>query len=180
MSATRHVLNPFARRVTYRLQTHDVRSFALEDAVRRARAAVSRAGGELLGGVSAPPRHTKRWCVNRSPHVNKTSREHFWMITHRRIFEWDAGAAVEREAPAFIAGNLPAHVAVRVTENMPAIMALPLAWQTMHKARGGSSAVDGTEAVLNTGAEHSAKTTDAKTTSSATEDTVQAPGSADS
>lgn len=122
-----------ARRVTFKFQTHDVRKYAFADAVERARRAVTRAGGELLGGTFAPKKHIRRWCVNRSPHVNKTSREHFWMITHKRVFRWDAGADVDLDAPDIIAQRMPQSVAVRVTEERPGLMALAEMWETMEK-----------------------------------------------
>lgn len=124
-----------ARRITYNMQTHDVRMYQFEDAVLRTRRAVTRAGGELLGGVYAPKKHIRRWCVNRSPHVNKTSREHFWLITHRRIFRWDAPAAVDPEAPIAISEALPANVAVRVVEERPGLMCLRQVWDTLQASK---------------------------------------------
>lgn len=128
---TRYPVTRTARRITYKLQTHDVRTYLFEDAVRRTRSAVTRAGGELRGGVYAPPKQIKRWCVLRSPHVNKKSREHFWMVTHKRVFKWDAPAAVDKEAPVFISSMLPETVAIRVTEERPGLMALKDVFNTI-------------------------------------------------
>lgn len=128
-------LAPTARRITFKFQTHDVRMYLFEDAVDRARRAVTRAGGELRGGVYAPPKHIKRWCVNRSPHVNKTSREHFWMVSHRRVFRWDAGPQVDLDAPIEISKSLPPSVAIRVTEDRPGLMSLKQVWETIQAVK---------------------------------------------
>lgn len=82
--------------------------------------------------ITSPPRRIKRWCVLRSPHVNKTSREHFWMHTHTRILQWDAGPDVERAAPYVIAQNMSPIVATRVQENMPGLMALRPVWDVLN------------------------------------------------
>lgn len=123
------------RRITYKFQSNDVRSYIFSDAITRARSAVSRAGGQLLGGVFAPPKHIRRWCVNRSPHVNKKSREHFWMITHRRVFRWDAGSDVPLEAPHEISTMLPASLAVRVQQNVPGLQTVKGVFETLQKAQ---------------------------------------------
>lgn len=124
-----------SRRITFKFQTHDVRIYLFEDAVQRARRAVTRAGGHLLGGVFGPPKHIRRWCVNRSPHVNKTSREHFWLITHRRVFRWDADTSVDPDAPIEIASAMPNIVAMRITEDRPGLMCLKDVWETLQAAK---------------------------------------------
>lgn len=118
----------FARRVTYRIQTQDVRKYLLSDVVRRARGALVRAGGTYVRTL-APPKRIKRWCVLRSPHVNKTSREHFWMHTHTRILQCDIPAddAEALAASHVIARNLP-HVAVRIEHNSPGLCMLGTLW----------------------------------------------------
>lgn len=122
---------PYARRITYRMQTQDVRKYLISDAVRRARRAAVRSGGEYVQTIT-PPKRIKRWCVLRSPHVNKTSREHFWMHTTTRVLQWDANPEVERATPFVIARNLPPTVATRVEEDMPGIMSLPTVWNILH------------------------------------------------
>lgn len=126
-------LKSTARRITYRFQTHDVRMYYFEDIIRRTRSAVTRAGGQLLGGVMGLPRRIKRWTVLRSPHVNKKSREKFWLVNHRRIYNWDAPANVDVDAPNIITRSLPATVAVRVIENVPGLMALKPVFATIDR-----------------------------------------------
>jgi ribosomal protein S10 len=124
------------RRVGYKFHTTDVRRYAVADTVRRARAAVVRAGGvHCAAGARSAPTHVKRWCVLRSPHVNKTSREHFWKLTRRIAFDWDAEAGVVPDEAEFdIVAALPANVATRITVDSPAILRLRRVWDTMNAA----------------------------------------------
>lgn len=133
-------LNPsqHVRRVTYRFRSTDVRKYALNETLRRARAAVVRAGGVLVSGEKGSRPAVRRWCVLRSPHVNKTSREHFWLRTHKRAFDWDAELGrVDDAAEEEIAAALPANVAVRVEVDAPAVARLREVWDTMQKSKGG-------------------------------------------
>ena len=41
----------------------------------------------IAKGPTALPTKTKRFCVLRSPHVNKKSREHFEIRTHKKIVD---------------------------------------------------------------------------------------------
>lgn len=134
---TRYALARTDRRITFKLETHDVRKYLLTDIVNRIQSAVTRAGGELRGGVYAPPKQIKRWVVNRSPHVNKTSREKFWCITHKRVIKWDANTDVDPEAPIVISRMLPPTVAVRVIEDLPGLMVLKDVFETMKAAKEG-------------------------------------------
>jgi small subunit ribosomal protein S10 len=45
---------------------------------------VNRTGAKIIGPVPLP-RHIQRFVVNRSPHVNKKSREQFEIRTHSRF-----------------------------------------------------------------------------------------------
>jgi len=58
----------------------------LDDSCRRIIEVVSLDGTAVTGPVPLP---TKRriYCVLRSPHVNKDSREHFEMRTHKRLID---------------------------------------------------------------------------------------------
>jgi ribosomal protein S10 len=125
------------RRVTYRFNSTDVRRYALTETIRRAKAAVVQAGGERVSAVRTAPAHIRRWCVLRSPHVNKTSREHFWLRTHRRSFVWEAPAgSVAADVEVDIARRLPGNVATRVVVDAPAFWRLRDIVQTMETARG--------------------------------------------
>lgn len=91
--------------------------------------------------------------MNRSPHVNKTSREHFWLITHRRIFKWDAPAHVDIDAPITISQMLPIGVAVRTVEERPGLMCLHGAWDTLQAVRAGQRAAGDADSQAEAGSE---------------------------
>ncbi len=48
--------------------------------------AAERTGAIVAGPVPLPTR-IKRWCVIRSPHIDKDSREHFQLSTHKRLID---------------------------------------------------------------------------------------------
>ena len=64
-----------------------------------------RSGAKVAGPIPLPTA-ISRWTVNRSPHVDKKSREQFEMRTHKRlldIFEWTpqtVDALTKLELPA--------------------------------------------------------------------------------
>src|SRR3990167_5630161 len=47
---------------------------------------VRRTGGHLAGPIPLPTK-IERYCVLRSPHVDKKSREHFEIRTHKRLLD---------------------------------------------------------------------------------------------
>ena len=69
-----------------RIALKSYESHLLDDSCRRIIEAVKLNGTEVTGPVPLP---TKRriYCVLRSPHVNKDSREHFEMRTHKRLID---------------------------------------------------------------------------------------------
>lgn len=107
--------------------------YHFNDVIHRTRAAVLRAGGEFRSGVQGLPRQIKRWTVLRSPHVNKKSREKFWMVNHLRVYHWDAPAHVDIDAPMHISRCVPANVAIRMIENVPGLMALKSVYTTIDR-----------------------------------------------
>lgn len=56
----------------------------LDKAVKEIVSIVKRSGAKVVGPVPLPTRK-QRFTVIRSPHVNKTSREQFWIQTHKRL-----------------------------------------------------------------------------------------------
>lgn len=61
---------------------HAVLDMATKEIVETAK----RTGAQVRGPIPLPT-HIKRFCVLRSPHVNKKSREHFEVRTHKRTME---------------------------------------------------------------------------------------------
>lgn len=48
--------------------------------------AAERTGAAVAGPVPLPTR-IRRFCVIRSPHIDKRSREHFEVLTHKRLID---------------------------------------------------------------------------------------------
>lgn len=69
-------------RLTLRSYDHQL----LDKAVKQIVLTVKRTGSNIVGPVPLPNRE-RRWTVNRSPHVDKKSRDQFAMIAHRRLLE---------------------------------------------------------------------------------------------
>jgi small subunit ribosomal protein S10 len=56
----------------------------LDKAVKEIVSIVRRSGANVIGPIPLPTKRQK-WCVLRSPHVNKKSREQFEINTHKRL-----------------------------------------------------------------------------------------------
>jgi small subunit ribosomal protein S10 len=73
-----------SQRIRIRLKGYDHR--ILDQSVREIVDAVRRGGGTVAGPVPVPTR-IERFTVNRSPHVDKKSREQFEIRTHKRLID---------------------------------------------------------------------------------------------
>ena len=73
-----------SERIRIRLKAYDHR--VLDQSVRDIVDAVRRTGGRVAGPVPMPTR-IERFTVNRSPHIDKKSREQFEMRTHKRLLD---------------------------------------------------------------------------------------------
>ena len=70
-----------------------------------------RTGARVAGPVPMPTSIT-RFCVIRSPHVDKNSREHFEMRTHKRLI--DILAPTSKTIDAMSRLNMPAGVDISI------------------------------------------------------------------
>ena len=66
------------------LKAYDHR--VLDQSVQRIVETAERTGAHVVGPVPLPT-HIERFTVNRSPHVDKKSREQFEIRTHRRLLD---------------------------------------------------------------------------------------------
>ena len=73
-----------SERIRIRLKAYDHR--VLDQSVREIVDAVKRTGGRVAGPVPLPTR-IERYTVNRSPHIDKKSREQFEIRTHKRLLD---------------------------------------------------------------------------------------------
>ncbi len=72
---------------------------------------VNRTNAVVIGPIPLPT-HRRIYCVLRSPHVDKDSREHFELKTHKRIIEIDKPSS--HTIDALMKLNLPAGVDIEV------------------------------------------------------------------
>lgn len=72
------------RNIRIRLKAYDHR--LLDQSVREIVNAAKRTGAEVVGPIPLPTR-IERYTVNRSPHIDKESREQFEIRTHKRLID---------------------------------------------------------------------------------------------
>ena len=72
------------QRIRIRLRAYDHR--ILDQSVGRIVETARRSGAMVVGPVLLPTR-LKKYCVLRSPHVDKKSREQFEIRTHKRVLD---------------------------------------------------------------------------------------------
>ncbi|MEP0813892.1 MAG: 30S ribosomal protein S10 [bacterium] len=73
-----------AQRIRIRLKSYDYK--VLDQSVERIVQTAQRTGVKLVGPIPLPTER-KVFCVNRSPHVDKKSREQFEMRIHKRMID---------------------------------------------------------------------------------------------
>lgn len=69
-------------RIKLRAYEHEV----LDQSASRIVEAAQNTGAQVIGPIPLPTR-IERFCVLRSPHVDKKSREHFEIRTHKRLID---------------------------------------------------------------------------------------------
>ena len=70
--------------IRIRLKAYDHR--ILDQSARMIVEAAERSGAAVAGPIPLPT-EIKRFCVLRSPHIDKDSREHFEIRTHKRLID---------------------------------------------------------------------------------------------
>ena len=74
---------------------------------------ITRDNGVYEAGIVSLPTDKRIYCVLRSPHVNKDSREHFEIRTYKRIIEIYYNSSVNI-FDLLVKSNLPAGVLYRI------------------------------------------------------------------
>lgn len=72
------------QQIRIKLKAYDHR--LLDQSARQIVEAAERTGAAVAGPVPLPT-HIEKFCVIRSPHVYKDSREHFEVRTHKRLID---------------------------------------------------------------------------------------------
>ena len=71
-------------RIRIKLKSYDAAS--LDASAKQIVEAAERTGARIAGPIPLPT-NIRRYCVLRSPHVDKKSREHFQIKTHSRLID---------------------------------------------------------------------------------------------
>jgi len=69
-----------------RIKLKAYESTLIDSAIQEIVATAKRTGADVAGPVPLPTKKA-RFCVLRSPHVDKKSREHFEIRTHKRLLD---------------------------------------------------------------------------------------------
>ena len=97
------------QKIRIRLRAYDHK--ILDQSAERIVETVKRTGAFISGPVPLPT-EINRWCVLRSPHVDKKSREHFEIRTHKRIIDIFQASAKTMDALMHL--DLPAGVDIQL------------------------------------------------------------------
>ena len=97
------------QKIRIRLKAYDYR--LLDQSAGEIAATSKRTGAKIIGPIPLPTRINK-YCVLRSPHVDKKSREHFEIRTHKRLL--DILNPTPQTVDALMRLELPAGVDVEI------------------------------------------------------------------
>lgn len=97
------------QKIRIRLKAYDHR--LLDQSTERIVETAKRTGASVIGPVPLPVRRNL-YCVLRSPHVDKKSREHFEVRTHKRLL--DIVDPSPKTVDALMRIDLPAGVDIEV------------------------------------------------------------------
>ena len=101
--------NMAKQRIRIRLKAYDHR--VLDQSVRQIVGTAERTGAEVVGPVPLPTR-IEKFTVNRSPFIDKDSREQFEIRTHKRLIDViDPGS---KTIDTLMRLNLPAGVDIEI------------------------------------------------------------------
>ena len=99
----------FGDKIRIRLKAYDYR--VLDQSTAEIVETAKRTGARLAGPIPLPTEINK-WTVNRSPHVDKKSREQFEVRTHKRLI--DIFEPTSQTVDALMKLDLPAGVDVEI------------------------------------------------------------------
>lgn len=97
------------QRIRIKLKSFDHR--ILDQSAVQIVEAAERTGAAVIGPVPLPT-HIRKFCVIRSPHVDKDSREQFEIRTHKRLI--DIVDPTSKTIDALTTLNLPAGVDIEI------------------------------------------------------------------
>lgn len=98
-----------SQKIRIRLKAYDHE--IIDQSAKKIVETAERTGARIAGPVPLPTEKS-RYCVIRSPHVNKDSREHFEMRTHKRLI--DIYDPTPRTVDSLMRLDLPAGVDIEI------------------------------------------------------------------
>ncbi len=101
--------NLSTQRIRVKLRSFDEK--LLDQSAAKIVATTNRSGAKIAGPIPLPTK-IERYCVLRSPHVNKKSREQFEIRTHKRLI--DIIDPNENTIEALMKLELPAGISVDI------------------------------------------------------------------
>ncbi len=101
--------NVAKQRIRIRLKAYDHR--ILDQSAQQIVETAERMGAQVAGPVPLPTK-VEKFCVVRSPHVDKDSREQFEIRTHKRLI--DILEPTPKTVNALMSLNLPAGVDIEI------------------------------------------------------------------
>jgi small subunit ribosomal protein S10 len=103
------VANISTQKIRVKLRSFDAK--LLDQSAEKIVATTNRSGAKIAGPIPLPTK-IERYCVLRSPHVNKKSREQFEIRTHKRLI--DIIDPNENTIEALMKLELPAGISVDI------------------------------------------------------------------
>ena len=100
------------QKIRIRLKAFDHRT--LDQSAEKIVLTAQRSGAKVLGPVPLPTQK-KRWCVLKSPHVNKRGGEHYELLIHKRLI--DIVDPPSSTVDALMQLDLPAGVNIEIKLN---------------------------------------------------------------
>ena len=100
--------------IRIRLKAFDHR--VLDQSTREIVSTAKRTGAQVRGPIPLPTR-IEKFCVNRSPHIDKKSREQFEIRTHKRLI--DIVQPTGKTIDALNKLSLPAGVDIKIKATAP-------------------------------------------------------------
>ena len=101
------------QQIRIKLKAYD--NYVVDESARKIAETVLKTQAKVKGPIPLPTA-IKRFCVIRSPHVDKNSREHFELRTHKRLV--DIVGPTAKTIDALTRLNVPAGVDVSIKGNM--------------------------------------------------------------
>nr|YP_009739071.1 30S ribosomal protein S10 [Palmaria decipiens]QIC19510.1 30S ribosomal protein S10 [Palmaria decipiens] len=94
-------------RIKLKAYDHNILNISCQNIIET----INRTNATAVGPIFLPT-HRRIYCVLRSPHVDKDSREHFEMRTHKRVIEIKDPSALTIDALMQL--NLPSGIDIEV------------------------------------------------------------------